>query len=138
MLFSRIFTSDNNNDASGLPRVVFRTDGKIKGDERKSIIEGVLHLLMENSDSRQDAIENGSIPLVYSDTPGLFVVTGKRYMLEKSDLQMMHVLLEALPNQTLWFPDDIGAVERSERERLIRIIADQAQGSAGTPTAAAN
>ena len=130
MRFCSILTSCTTKDDHDLQQVVSCTDGKVKGDKRKSIIEGVLHALVvqTNSHARQSAIKNGRILLEYSDEPGLFKVTGMRYTLEKSDLQMMNHLLNEPLNQRVWFPESIGCTERRERELVIRIIADQAEG----------
>lgn len=126
MFFLHVLMS--NNKADNEWREVHREVGEVTDDkERKSVIKEALYHLFETSNARKSVVDNGCIPLEYFHSAGLYKVTGMRYILEQSDLQMMSRLLKKPANQRLLFPDNIGSVEKEEREQVILIIAKQAE-----------
>ncbi len=94
---------------------------QVHGDERKSVVEGALNLIMFDQKTRTYVIEEGELPTVYNGQ--LSQVTGEKYILEHTDIKMVHHLLTEPPNHALWFPKN--STEAKEREKVIAIIAAQ-------------
>jgi hypothetical protein len=96
---------------------------KVHGEERKSVVEGVLHLIMFDQKARKFVIGEKRLPATYNSQ--LSEVTGEKYTLEHTDIKMVHHLLTDPLNHALWFPKNCSEAEAKEREKVISIIAAQ-------------
>jgi hypothetical protein len=106
------------------PSGAVEKERKVHGKARKSVVEGVMNLIMFDQKARTCVIKGGKFPTVYNLNDPLFkVVTGGKYTLELTDIKMVHHLLTEPPNRALWFPKNSTETEAKERETVISIIA---------------